>query len=144
MERKVYAYPGIIAGDILISFGRGYLRIQFEGGYLDRKLNRPAIYATSDPITQAIIEKSDLFGRRIFLKDVTGMEEPVCEPAAKPAEAAEPKPEGKVYPNVKTWPKVAQILKAIPGVKADEIKNKEDGKRVAERYNYSFPGFSFD
>lgn len=138
MIQKVYSYPGIAAGDILIKVGlAGFVRIPFAGGILDRKCSRPATYATSDPITQAIIENSPLFGSHIFLKDVYGQEEVVEEDISE-------KKDPIVYEDVTTFEEVVSILKSNYGVKAQSLRTSASVQKVANSLGIVFPNYNFD
>lgn len=166
MVRKVYAYPGVASAEIQISVGRGFLKVAFAGGYVDKKMGRPAIYATSDPVTQAIIENSDLFGRRIFIKDITGTPDvkpaaPAPKPVAAvavpaPVEVEEPAEEAAdeeeqaesvevvEHPEVTALDEAIAILKKIPGVKAAMLRSKVSIKRVAASNGISFPNLDLE
>lgn len=144
MILKTYAYPGITSGEIQIKVGRALIRVPFVNGYLDRKMSRPATYSTYDPVMQSIIESSDLFGRRIFLKDITGTpEENKAE--QKPAKVAETPalPEEQSFPDVTTYEEVLAVLKAN-GAKAVQLRSQVSAKRFAETKNIKFPNFSFE
>lgn len=155
MVRKVYAYPGIASGDILIKVGmKAHIRVPFAGGYLDKKMTRPATYATADPVMQQIIENSELFGRRIFIKNTYGNPVEPVEPAVKeepvaeaPAVAAEPVAEEKTiteYPEVTTWEEAVKVLKSIPGVKVASLRTPASTKKVAALNGVVFPNYNFD
>lgn len=142
MIRKVYSYPGIAAGDVQIRVGKALIKVPFANGYLDKKMSRPAVYSTGDPVMQSIIESSDLFGRRIFLQNTYGSEDvgpaPVEEPTNVTVDAA------SVYPEVTNWEEAVKVLKAIPGVKVTSLRTPDSAKKVAESHGVVFPNYNFE
>ena len=153
MVRKVYAYPGIASGDILIKVGlKAHIRVPFANGYLDKKMSRPATYATGDPVMQQVIENSDLFGRRIFLQNTYGAPEseqqvaaePVAAPNAEPVNDDPIAPEAKEFPEVTTFEEAAAVLKGIPGVKAASLRTPSSAKKVAAINGVVFPNYNFE
>lgn len=159
MVRKVYAYPGIASGDILIKVGlKGHIRVSFSNGYLDKKMSRPATYSTGDPVMQQIIENSDLFGRRIFLQNTFGSEDAPAgavatsgyvqvvdesNTAAGSIESATLTVSTE-YPEVTTWEEAVKVLKAVPGVKVASLRTPASAKKVAAINGISFPNYNFD
>lgn len=159
MVRKVYAYPGIASGDILIKVGqKGHIRVSFSNGYLDKKMSRPATYSTGDPVMQQIIENSDLFGRRIFLQNTFGSE---AAPVKTVATSGLASTDGELdtiadiiesatlstateYPEVTTWEEAVKVLKAVPGVKVASLRTPASAKKVAALNGIHFPNYNFD
>lgn len=164
MVRKVYAYPGIASGDILIKVGlKGHIRVPFANGYLDKKMSRPATYATADPVMQQIIERSDLFGHRIFIHSTYGTpdttpvesapkseavaiaQDPEEVPAEETTTSADPSETSAAeYPEVTTWEDAVKILKAIPGVKVASLRTPASAKKVAALNGVVFPNYNFE
>lgn len=142
MIRKVYSYPGIAAGDVQIRVGKALIKIPFANGYLDKKMSRPAVYSTGDPVMQAIIESSDLFGRRIFLQNTYGSENREPTPVEAPTNGAID--DASVYPEVNNWEEAVKVLKAIPGVKATSLRTPDSAKKVAESHGVVFPNYNFE
>lgn len=146
MIRKVYSYPGIAAGDVQIRVGKALIKVPFANGYLDKKMSRPAVYSTGDPVMQSIIESSDLFGRRIFLQNTYGNTygsegvepAPVEPPTNVTVDAA------SVYPEVTNWEEAVKVLKAIPGVKVTSLRTPDSAKKVAESHGVVFPNYNFE
>ena len=139
MVRKTYSYPGIAQGDILVKVGmKGHIRIPFRNGYLDKKMSRPATYSTGDPVMQSIIEKSELFGHRIFLKDIYGADEP------NGADQTVENSEKKEYPEVKTFDEAVAVLKSLPGVKATTLRTHSSAQKVAAINGIVFPNYNWD
>lgn len=150
MTRKVYAYPGIASGDILVEVGlKGHIRVPFANGYLDKKMSRPATYSTADPVMQQIIENSRLFGRRIFIYSTYGApeteavqvepEEPVAVEAPETEKAAVTE-----YPEVTTWEEAVKVLKGVPGVKVANLRTPASAKKVAAVNGVAFPNYNFE
>lgn len=61
MTRKVYGVNDLKEWTVNIKCGKATLRVSFEGGSATLRGTIPATYATTDPVKQAIIEKSDYF-----------------------------------------------------------------------------------
>lgn len=142
MIRKVYSYPGIAAGDVQIRVGKALIKVPFANGYLDKKMSRPAVYSTGDPVMQAIIESSDLFGRRIFLQNTYGSEDVEPAPVEAPTNGAIG--DASVYPEVTNWEEAVKVLKAIPGVKVTSLRTPDSAKKVAESHGVVFPNYNFE
>ncbi len=153
MVRKVYAYPGIASGDILVKVGlKAHVRVSFTNGYIDKKMSRPATYSTGDPVMQQIIENSELFGRRIFLQNTYSSESAPAKAAATVVDESNPVAESidstvttaSEYPEVTSWEEAVKILKAIPGVKVANLRTPASAKKVAAANGVYFPNYNFD
>ena len=146
MIRKVYSYPGIAAGDVQIRVGKALIKVPFANGYLDKKMSRPAVYSTGDPVMQSIIESSDLFGHRIFLQNTYGST--YGSEGVEPAPVEEPTngaiDDASVYPEVTNWEEAVKVLKAIPGVKVTSLRTPDSAKKVAESHGVVFPNYNFE
>lgn len=152
MARKIYSYPGIVAGEIIIKSGSGTkIRVPFANGHLDRKMRRPATFSTSDPVTQAIIENSYMFNHRIFIERVFEDENDKKEQpgAVKSDEVTDDDvvyelPEATEYPEVTTFAEAVAVLKSLPGVKATGLRSLAAAKRTAEANAIIFPNYNFE
>ena len=63
MTRKTYGVPGKIETVLVLRAGASRAVIAFKGGSIVDFARKPACYATSDPLHQAIIENSEQFRR---------------------------------------------------------------------------------
>lgn len=61
MTKKVYGVNDLKEWTVNIKCGKATLRVSFEGGSSTLRGTIPATYATTDPVKQAIIEKSEYF-----------------------------------------------------------------------------------
>ena len=148
--RKVYKINGKTEVHLVLESpsGKTKYKIAFTKGNLDPKMLAPATYSTNNPVIQDVIERSNLFGKVIFVEKVYGdaTPTPVSAPAATSApkkgkgKAAETKgSELKVMEDVKTIADAASVLTA-EGVLAAEIDGTVEGAiKVAKKYGISFP-----
>lgn len=150
--RKVYKINGKTEVHLVLESpsGKTKYKIAFTKGNLDPKMLAPATYSTNNPVIQDVIERSNLFGKVIFVEKVYGDATPTPTPVSAPAatsapkkgkgKAAESKPsEMKVMEEVKTIADAASVLTA-EGVLAAEIDGTVEGAiKVAKKYGISFP-----
>lgn len=145
--RKVYKINGKTEVHLVLESpsGKTKYKIAFTKGNLDPKMLAPATYSTNNPVIQDVIERSNLFGKVIFVEKVYGDATPTPTPVAAPpkkgkGKAAESKPsEMKVMEEVKTIADAASVLTA-EGVLAAEIDGTVEGAiKVAKKYGISFP-----
>ncbi|MDE7419441.1 MAG: hypothetical protein K2N35_04460 [Muribaculaceae bacterium] len=61
MKRKKYEVSGMMEWHPEFKVGRTRLQVSFTGGHLCNGGNTPASYETSDPVVQAVIERSAAF-----------------------------------------------------------------------------------
>lgn len=61
MKRKKYEVAGMMEWHLEFKVGRTLLHIPFTGGHLCSGAHTVAVYETSDPVVQAVIEKSVAF-----------------------------------------------------------------------------------
>lgn len=61
MKLKIYGVKGRKEWSVIIKAGNASMRVNFEGGTSTARGVIPATYSTSDPVKQAIIERSDYF-----------------------------------------------------------------------------------
>lgn len=154
---KVYGIYGRTTVELSIPVGKATLPLLFERGCLDRKNFRPAVFMTSKPAIQDMIENSPLFGSTIVLVRTYGSDEqkaaPVKEekkPAVirKPARraasgsAGETADDGTAYPDVDSKAAAMAVLKGL-GAKADDLLDDDAMKAFMAKENVSFPNFSF-
>lgn len=59
-ELRRYGIKGYLEYEALIPVGDNHIRIRFEGGSITGYGVAPAVFATSDPVIQTIIENSEL------------------------------------------------------------------------------------
>lgn len=59
MPQITYAVKGMIDYQVDIPVGKATVRVQFTGGSFSKYGNLPAVYATSDPVLQRIIQESE-------------------------------------------------------------------------------------
>lgn len=77
MTEKIYGVTGLMEWEALIVCGKARLRVRFEGGSSSGFGEAPAIYRTTNPAAQHIIENSDYFREhRIRLLRVNRYAEP--------------------------------------------------------------------
>mgnify|MGYP007037221384 CR=1 FL=1 len=150
--RKVYKINGKTEVHLVLESpsGKTKYKIAFTKGNLDPKMLAPATYSTNDPVIQDVIERSNLFGKVIFIEKVYGDATPTPTPVSAPeatsgpkkgkGKAAESKPsETKVMEEVKTIADAASVLIA-EGASAAEIDGSVAGAiKVAKKYGISFP-----
>lgn len=61
MKRKKYEVRGMMEWHPEFKVGRTRLQVSFTGGHLCGGASSPAVFETSDPVVQAVIEKSAPF-----------------------------------------------------------------------------------
>lgn len=77
MTEKIYGVTGLMEWDALIVCGKARLRVRFEGGSSSGFGDAPAIYRTTNPAAQHIIENSSYFReKRIRLLRVNRYKDP--------------------------------------------------------------------
>lgn len=150
--RKVYKINGKTEVHLVLESpsGKTKYKIAFTKGNLDPKMLAPATYSTNDPVIQDVIERSNLFGKVIFIEKVYGDATPTPTPVSAPVATSAPKkgkdkvadPKGsalKVMEEVKTIADAASVLVA-EGASAAEIDGSVAGAiKVAKKYGISFP-----
>lgn len=150
--RKVYKINGKTEVHLVLESpsGKTKYKIAFTKGNLDPKMLAPATYSTNNPVIQDVIERSNLFGKVIFVEKVYGDATPTPTPVSAPAATSAPKKgkgktaetkgsELKVMEDVKTIADAASVLTA-EGVLAAEIDGTVEGAiKVAKKYGISFP-----
>ena len=150
--RKVYKINGKTEVHLVLESpsGKTKYKIAFTKGNLDPKMLAPATYSTNNPVIQDVIERSNLFGKVIFIEKVYGDATPTPTPVSAPAatsatkkgkgKVADPKgSELKEMEEVKTIADAASVLIA-EGASAAEIDGSVAGAiKVAKKYGISFP-----
>lgn len=61
MRKKKYEVPGMMEWHPVFRVGRTRMQVSFTGGHMCGGGSTPASYHTSDPVVQAVIEKSEAF-----------------------------------------------------------------------------------
>lgn len=150
---KIYGMPGKVSAAINIPFnaGRGNLVVEFSRGCIDRKYYRPATYRSISEVEQSIIENSPYFGKSIILIQTIGNPESQEQGVELPDSSVDevqvaPAPAREIveHPEVTTIDGAVAVLKAIPGVKAAQLRSIVSIKRVAATYGISFPNYKFE
>lgn len=150
---KIYGMPGKVSAAINIPFnaGRGNLVVEFSRGCIDRKYYRPATYRSISEVEQSIIENSPYFGKSIILIQTIGNPESQEQDTELPDSSVDevqvaPTPAREIveHPEVTTIDGAVAVLKAIPGVKAAQLRSIVSIKRVAATYGISFPNYKFE
>lgn len=150
---KIYGMPGKVSAAINIPFnaGRGNLVVEFSRGCIDRKYYRPATYRSISEVEQSIIENSPYFGKSIILIQTIGNPESQeqggdVSDSSVDEEQLAPAPAREIveHPEVTTLDGAVAVLKAIPGVKAAQLRSIVSIKRVAATYGISFPNYKFE
>ena len=150
--RKVYKINGKTEVHLVLESpsGKTKYKIAFTKGNLDPKMLTPATYSTNNPVIQDVIERSNLFGKVIFVEKVYGDATPTPTPVAAPVatsapkkgkgKAAESKPsEMKVMEEVKTIADAVAVLIA-EGASASDIDGSVAGAiKLAKSFDISFP-----
>ena len=150
--RKVYKINGKTEVHLVLESpsGKTKYKIAFTKGNLDPKMLAPATYSTNNPVIQDVIERSNLFGKLIFIEKVYGDATPTPTPVSAPAatsapkkgkgKAAESKPsEMKVMEDVKTIADAVAVLIA-EGASASDIDGSVAGaNKLAKSLGISFP-----
>ena len=153
--RKVYKINGKTEVHLVIASpsGKTKYKIAFTKGNLDPKMMAPATFSTNDPVIQDVIERSEHFGKVIFIDKVYGEVAPAASPAPTATPAPAPKKgkgkvaetkgsELKVMEDVKTIADAASVLIA-EGASAAEIDGSVAGAfKVAKKYGISFPNLT--
>lgn len=129
---KIYAYLGVNQASIDIPVSaKGSVKVDFTGGNIyDRKAYSVATTeAISDPVLQAIIEKSDYFGTRVIIYDIQKQEDSASI-------------EKKEYPDVTSFPEAVNVLKTDYHLKATQLRSPDGVRRVADSLGVVFPNWN--
>ena len=144
---KVYGISGRTTAIIRIpagKSGKAFLECEFTRGRmgLSALANRPATYVTKDPVKQAIIENSPLFGHTIRLVRSYGIEEEQKEQVSA-VSAGISAPEGPMeVPGVITLDEAIAYLKAH-GAKAVNLASDTAIKKYMAKIGVTFPNATF-
>lgn len=118
MEKKRYEVPGMMEWHPIFKAGRTRIQVSFTGGHLCGGASTAATYETSDPVVQAVIERSEYFrSGRIRLGKSENTDK-----SGKP-EVFEYSKDSEIF----------DYLEEKHGVKADDILDLESCLRVARR-----------
>ena len=145
---KVYGISGRTTAIIRIpagKSGKAFLECEFTRGRmgLSALANRPATYVTQDPVKQAIIENSPLFGRTIRLVRSYGIEEEQQTEQVSAVTAGITAPAGPTeVPGVITMDEAIAYLKAH-GAKAVNLASDSAIKKYMAKIGVTFPNATF-
>lgn len=140
MITKTYGIYGRTTAVLRIptSKGKAFIEVTFDRGVPNAGPNyRPATFSTSDPVVQAIMEQSSMFGSvytiyRIMRDD---------KETAKAAPSAAPKKNIEPLEGIETKEEAVAYLKS-KGAKATNLKDNESILKYAEKIGVSFPNLS--
>ena len=135
---KTYGIDGQTTAIVKIPFNgnTAWLEVEFKRGRIGTKTqNRPATFSTTDPVEQAIIENSPMFGRMIRLIRCIGSDE---TPTAKSSAAPAPAPALENHPEITSKDEAVAFLKAH-GAKATNLKDDESIMKFAAKIGVRFP-----
>lgn len=151
MIEKIYGVTGLMEWDALISCGKARLRVKFEGGSSSGFGEAPALYRTTNPAAQHIIEESGYFKEgRIRLLRINRFAEPGEEATAKPTadRGTQNPPEASVTPaqpgaplllEEKTFPDAGlarKFLRETFGIPANKMGTTKAVREMGELYGY--------
>lgn len=137
---KVYGIYGRTTAVVRVPVGKGkaFMQIEFSRGVPNAGPNyRPATFATSDPVTQSILEKCSLFGSLYTIYRIVVDTPAVPANAKKPAKAAAPEP----MEGITTKEEAVEFLKG-KGAKASNLKDADSILKFAEKIGVSFPNLT--
>ena len=152
--RKVYKINGKTEVHLVLESpsGKTKYKIAFTKGNLDPKMLAPATYSTNNPVIQDVIERSNLFGKLIFIEKVYGDATPTPTPVSAPAATSVPaskKGKGKTAETKGSELKVMEDVKTIAdavavliaeGASASDIDGSVAGaNKLAKSLGISFP-----
>ena len=150
--RKVYKINGKTEVHLVLESpsGKTKYKIAFTKGNLDPKMLAPATYSTNNPVIQDVIERSNLFGKLIFVEKVYGDATPTSTPTSTPVSApASKKGKGKTAETKGSELKVMEDVKTIAdavavliaeGASASDIDGSVAGaNKLAKSLGISFP-----
>lgn len=139
MTTKIYGIFGRTTAMLRIPAGRGkaFLEVTFDRGVPNAGPNyRPATFSTSDPVVQAIMEKSPLFGSLYNIYRI------VHEDTPEKKGATAPKPKDiEPLEGITTKEEAVAYLKSN-GAKATNLKDAESILKYAEKIGVSFPNLT--
>lgn len=99
---------------------------------------RPATFSTDNPIVQAAIEKSPLYGKKVTLLSSFEHNRPVAMGKAVAEENASPERDARAYEDITEFGEAINVLRGL-GVPARKLKTEESIIRAAEEMGVRFP-----
>lgn len=152
-QLKTYSIMGQISCSMVFRMRMLRFRINFDGGSLTSQGVIPAIYKTSDPLIQHVIEQSSRYKNgTISIQSVVDLAEDIPENEVvdesdldvTPASVKEASSEGgsdkTEYPEITNFQSAKSILMSKPyNVPLSELQTKEALIKKAEELNVSFP-----
>ena len=143
--RKVYKINGKTEVHLVFESpsGKTKYKIAFTKGNLDPKMLAPATYSTSDTVIQDVIERSNLFGKVIFVDKVYGEVTPSSSAVATATTSSTKKGKGKTA--LKEMLEVTSLADAVTVLTAEGVSAAEfDGtvagaQKIAKGLGISFP-----
>ena len=104
MAKKRYEVRGMMEWHPEFAAGRTRVRVSFTGGHLCGGCVTPAVFETSDPVVQAVIERSEAFSsKRIRLA-----------PGCRPMERGQKAPVKMDFNNLETATEMLHYDKGVP------------------------------
>ena len=158
---KIYGIYGRTTAIVKVPTGSGkaYIEVEFNRGIPNAGPNyRPATYATSDPVEQSILEKSNLFGSLYTIYRVR--EDPGVAPSSQTSvkKSAQSRTAKQVAPKTTTEEKEAEEPRVVEevktkvealewlkqnGAKAINLKDDDSIKAFMAKIGVSFPNVEF-
>lgn len=135
---KTYQIKNISSAVIAFRLGKAKFRCTFDKGVLNVPNPRPATFSTDNPIVQAAIEKSPLYGKKVTLLSSFERNRPVAAGKAVAMENASPEKDTRVYEDITEFGEAINVLRGL-GVPARKLKTEESIIRAAEEMGVWFP-----
>lgn len=141
MTTKTYGIYGRSTAIIRVPVGRGgaFMEVEFNRGIPTPGPNyRPATFSTSDPVTQAILERCDFFGKlyKIYRIRHEGDDEPSLD--GKAAETPAAPVHFEEIEGVTTREEAIEYLKQR-GAKASDLRTNAAIRKYMEKIEVTFP-----
>lgn len=114
-----------------IPLGNTTIRIRFNNGSVSSRGIDPALFVTSNPVIQAAIEASPIYGKKIKLVHEYKEEEKVPEADT-----------GNVFPDIKNMLAAKELLRSKFEVELSELQNKDAILAKAEELGIKFPNWN--
>ena len=129
--RKEYAIKGIVERFVSVPLGKGTITFHFEGGALDSALSRPAIFSTTNPVEQAIIESLPEFKKGVITLFRTYGEK---------VKSNENTRDANTFPDVTNIQSARAVLNEM-GVPIEALQTKAAVIKQAEEKGVKFPNW---
>lgn len=142
MTTKTYGIYGRTTAVVRIPTGSGkaFIEVEFSRGVPNAGPNyRPATFSTSDPVTQRIMENSNLFNSLYKIYKIHTEPDAVGKAPKTPANAPASEVQNlEPLTEITTKEEVVSYLKA-KGAKAVNLKDSESILKFAAKIGVSFP-----